>query len=152
MTTKDVAMRNNRLKAELQTPSFEVVDGDFFHVRFYALGDEFEVLRVNLIIVLRLLAGEGGVQRDLIGLVHNGAGAADHLADVEKCEAGDGFKKFVGAGDDGIGGLGLRGVGPENDNVGEHNFNLRRISTGTRIRASKELSGHACRVGCGVKL
>ena len=103
---------------------FEVVNDNFFHEGFYALGDEFEVLGMDLVIVLGLLAGENRVQRDLIGLVHDGALAADHLADVEMREAGDGLEEFMGAGDDGIGGLGFGGVGPENDDVTETGANI----------------------------
>jgi len=120
-------------------PSFKIVDRDFLHERLYVLGDKFKVLRMHLIIVLRLFAGEGRAQCDLIGLVHDGPVAANHLADVEMREAGDGLEKFVRAGNDGIGGFGFGGVGPENDDMGKHNFVLRGIFVGTAARASQEL-------------
>ena len=75
------------------------------------------MLRMHLIIILRLLAGENGVERDLISLIHDRARAADHLADVKMGEAGNIFEKFISAGDDLIRGVRLGRVGPKNDNV-----------------------------------
>lgn len=106
---------------------------DFFH--------EFEVLRMDLIGLFRCFAGQNQVQGDLIGLVHDGARAGGHPADMELEDAGDVAEIFVGTGDKFFDGIGLSGVGPEDDDVGEHKFNLRRILKGTSIRASKELSG-----------
>ena len=81
--------------------------------------DEFQVLRMHLVIVLRLCAGENGVERDLICLVHDGPRAADHFADVNMGEAGNCFEKFFAASDNGVRRLGFRWVGPENDDVAE---------------------------------
>jgi hypothetical protein len=86
------------------------------------VGDEFEVLGVDLVVVLRLFAGEDDIEGDLIGLVHDGAEAAYHFADVKVGDTGDVFEVFVAAGDDLGGGIGLGGVGPENDNVREHKY------------------------------
>ena len=72
---------------------------------------------MHLIIVLRLLAGEDGVQRELIALINNRTRAARHFADVEMRDAGNVFQKLVRAGDDFLGGVGFGRVGPENDNV-----------------------------------
>jgi hypothetical protein len=75
------------------------------------------MLRMHLIIVLRLLAGENGVKRDLIRLIHDGPRAAGHFADVKMREAGNIFEKFISARNDFIGGAGLGRVGPKNDDV-----------------------------------
>jgi len=63
--------------------------------------------RMHLVFVLRLLARENGVERDLITLVHDGPVAGDHFADVKMPEAGNRLQKFVRAGDDFIGGMGI---------------------------------------------
>ncbi len=96
---------------------FKIVNHDFLHKRLHALRDEFQMLRMHLIFVLRLLAGEDSVQCDLIGLIHNGPRAADHFADVKMREAGNVFEKFICARDDFIGGIRFGRVGPEDDNV-----------------------------------
>jgi len=97
--------------------SFKIVNHDFLHERLHAVRDEFQMLRMRLIIVLRLLAGENSVERDLISLVHDGPRAADHFADVKMREAGNGLQEFVRAGDDFVSSVRFCRVGPENDNV-----------------------------------
>ena len=82
--------------------------------------DKFHVRWVHLVIVLRLFVFEDEIQRDLVGLVHDGAVARDHFADVEVEAAGNGFQILVGAGNQFIGGGGIGRIGPENDNVLEH--------------------------------
>lgn len=89
-----------------------------------ALGDEFQVLRVDLIIVLRLLAGKDNVERDLIALVHDRPVAAGHFADVKVRDAGNALQEFVSAGDHRLGGFRFGRVGPKNDNVTELSDNL----------------------------
>ena len=79
---------------------------------------------MHLVIVLRLFAGEDGVERDLVGLIHDRPRAADHFADVKMRQAGNGLEKFFAAGDDGVRCVGFRRVGPENDNVTETGDNL----------------------------
>jgi hypothetical protein len=79
---------------------------------------------MHLIIVLRLLASENGVERDLIALVHDRAVAAHHFADVKMRDAGNGLQEFVRAGDDFLGGVRFCRVGPENDNVRKHDRQL----------------------------
>jgi len=75
------------------------------------------MLRMRLVIVLRLFAGEADVQPDLIALIHNRAVAAGHFADVKMRAAGNGFQELVSGGNDGIGGFRFVRVGPEKDNV-----------------------------------
>ena len=104
--------RNLRLNSLLK-----IIDHDFFHERLHALRDEFQMLRMHLVIILRLLARENRVERDLIRLIHDGPRAAGHFADVKMREAGNVFQKFISASDDGICRFGFRRVGPENDNV-----------------------------------
>ena len=96
---------------------FKIVNHDFLHKRLHALRDEFQMLRMHLIFVLRLLAREDGVERDLISLLHDRPRAADHFADVKMREAGNVLEKFIPARDDFIGGVRFGRVGPENDNV-----------------------------------
>jgi hypothetical protein len=73
--------------------------------------------RMHLIIILRLLAGENRVERDLISPIHDRPRAANHFADVKMRQAGNGLEKFFGTSDDFIGGFGLGRIGPEYDNV-----------------------------------
>ena len=56
---------------------------NFFH--------KFKVLRMDLIRLLRRLAGENQVQRDLVALLHDGARAGRHFADVKLDHAGNIF-------------------------------------------------------------
>lgn len=113
VTTASLKIVNGRLRAD----AFE----NFFH--------KLKVLRMHLVGLLGRLAGEDNIQRDLVRLIHHGARAGRHLADVELKHAGDGLEILVCTGDEFVGSIGLRGVGPEDDNVGEHNFvaeNFRR--------------------------
>lgn len=100
--------------------SLKIVNQDPLHVGFHKLGNKFEMLGMHLVIILGLFAVKNRVQRHLIGLVHDGPGAAHHFADVKMVETGDGLEEFIRAGDEGIGGFGFRRVGPENDDVREH--------------------------------
>lgn len=100
----------------------EVVHDDLFHEGFDAVGDKFEVLGMDLVIVLGLFAGEDGAEGDLIGLIHDRAGAAHHFADMELGDAGDVLEIFISAGDDLVGSIGLGGIGPKNDDVREHKY------------------------------
>ena len=95
----------------------KIIDQNFFNERLHALRDEFQMLRMHLIIVLRLLAGENRVERDLIRLVHDWPRAADHFTDVEVRDAGNVLQKFISAGDDFVCRVWWRLIGPENDNV-----------------------------------
>ena len=100
--------------------SLKIVNGDLFDVRFYVLRHKLEMLRMDLVIVLGLFAGEGGVQGDLITLVHDGARTARHFPDMELHDAGDVFEELIGAGHDFIRRIGISRVRPENDNMREH--------------------------------
>ena len=96
---------------------FKIVNGDFFHEGFNALRDEFQMLRMHLIIVLRLLAGEDGVERDLISLIHDRSRAGGHFADVKMRQTGNGLEKFFAASNDAVRRFGFRRVSPKDDNV-----------------------------------
>ena len=72
-------------------PLLKIVNDDFFNEGFYAVRDELQVLRMDLIIVLRLLVGEDGVKRDLVSLVNDGPRAANHFTDVKMRQARDIF-------------------------------------------------------------
>ena len=80
-----------------------------------------------MVIVLRFFVGEGEVERDLVGLVHDGPMAGDHPADLELEHAGDVAQIFFRAGGQSVSGAGLSGIGPEDDDVTEFSFNLRLI-------------------------
>lgn len=73
---------------------------------------------MDLVGFLGLLVGEHEVEGDLVGLVHHGAMAGNHLADVEVEDSRDVPQILLGAGDEFIGGVGLGGIGPEDDDVG----------------------------------
>ena len=63
--------------------SFKIIDHDLpAHALEYLL-HKFNVLRMHLIIILRLLVRENQIERHLIALIHHGTMAAGHLADVE---------------------------------------------------------------------
>ncbi len=62
--------------------------------------NEFEVQRVHLILVLRRLAREDEVQRHLVALLHDRAGAGDHFSDVEMERSGDGPEVLLRVGDE----------------------------------------------------
>lgn len=117
---KSVACFPNPFSDGEHSTLLKVVHEDFFDVGFDVLGHKFEVLGVDLIIVLRFFGGEDGVQGDLVGLVHDGPGAGGHFADVKMGDAGDVPQKFVGAGDDFIGGVGFGRVGPKYNYMREH--------------------------------
>ena len=72
---------------------------------------------MHLIIVLRLFVFEDEIQGDLVGLVHDRAVAWNHFSDVEMERAWDRLQIFVCAGDQFIGGGGIGGIRPEDDNV-----------------------------------
>ena len=72
---------------------------------------------MDLVIVLRLFAGEHRIQRHLVALIHHRTVAAHHFADVKMDEAGDALEKLVGADDHLVGGLRLGRIGPKYDNV-----------------------------------
>ena len=77
----------------------KIVNHNFFTNAFENFFDEINVERVHLVIVLRLLAGENQIQRNLIGLIHHRAMAAGHLADVKMQHAWDRFEILIRAGE-----------------------------------------------------
>ena len=123
-----VARRDGRVAHSTQNSGFDlslkIVNHDLLDVGFDVFRHELEMLRVDLIVVLGLFAGEGGVQGELITLIDYRAGAADHFTDMEFHDAGNVFEVFVGAGYDLIRRIGIRRVRPENDNMREHGFIL----------------------------
>ena len=99
---------------------FKVVDDAAIADFFEDLLDEFDVLRMDLVVVLGLLGGEDEVEGDLVGLVNDGAVAFDHAADVEFLHARDGFEILLSARDEFVGGHGVGGIGPKDDDVRKH--------------------------------
>jgi hypothetical protein len=79
--------------------------------------DKLNVLRMYLVLILSLLAGENGVERDLIGLIHHRPMAADHLAHVKVDQAGNILQVLVRPGDKFIRRVWLCGIGPKDDDV-----------------------------------
>jgi len=100
--------------------SGEVVNDGLHAELLEYLFHEFDVAWVDLIGVLGGLVREDQVQGDLIGLIDDRAGGANHFAGVIMEKAGDVAKVFVTACQQGLGRGGIRRVGPEDDNVGEH--------------------------------
>ena len=84
-----------------------------------AMFDELQMFRMNLVLILGLLAGEDQVQGDLIRLIHHRTRAANHPAHVKLDDARDGPQVLLATGNEFIGGFGVGGVGPENDDVRE---------------------------------
>lgn len=101
-------------------PLLEVVNDGAAAEGFEEFLYEFDVEGVELVGVLGWLVGEDEVEGDLIGLVHDGAVAGGHFAGVEVKRAGDGFEIFVHTLEESVGGGGIGGVGPKNDNVRKH--------------------------------
>src|SRR5688572_13195662 len=99
---------------------FEIVDDAAFADLLEDLLDEFDVLGMDLVVVLGLLGGEDEVEGDLVGLVDDRAMAFDHPANVKFFHAGDGLEVLLGAGDEFVGGHGVGGIGPEDDDVRKH--------------------------------
>ena len=95
----------------------KIVDDDFLAGGLENFLHELEVLRVDLICLLGLFAREHQIQRDLISLLHDRARAGRHFADMKLQHAGNGSQIFVRAGDQFIRRVGLRRVGPEDDDV-----------------------------------
>ena len=86
----------------------------------FALFDEFQMLRVILIFVLRLLCLELEVQGDLITLIDHRAMASGHFAGVEAHHAWNGRKVFFGVREDFIRCVWLGGICPKDDNMRKH--------------------------------
>ena len=85
---------------------------NFFH--------KLDVLRVDLIGLFRRLTGENQVQRNLISLIHDRARTGGHFADVKLKDVGNCLEIFIGTGDQFVGGVRQRRIGPEDDDVREH--------------------------------
>jgi len=96
---------------------FEIVDHALDAVRFEGFLDELKVQRMNLVIILGLLAREDQIQGDLIALVHHRAMAGDHSPDMEVEQTWNGFQISFGPGQQGIGGFRVLRIGPKNDDV-----------------------------------
>ncbi len=82
--------------------------------------DEFDVHRMDLVVILGFFVIEYQVQGGLITLVHDGAMAFHHAAYVEVLHAGNGAQILLCAGNEFIGRLRIVRIGPKNDNVRKH--------------------------------
>lgn len=98
----------------------EVVDDGFGAVGLEDLFDELEMQGMDLVDVLRFFGIESDIERDLIALLHDRAGARHHPAGVEKADSGNRAKVLFRAGNQLFGGIGVCGIGPENDDVTKH--------------------------------
>jgi hypothetical protein len=98
----------------------EIIDDDFFADPGEDAFDEGDVAGMGLVGVLRFLVRKNQIESDLVRLVHDRAVAGGHFADVVVHYAWDGLEIFVRAGDQFIGGGGIVGVRPEDDDVREH--------------------------------
>ena len=99
---------------------FKIVDDGLLAGAFENFFDKFNVLRVDLIGLLRRLAGKNQVQRNLISLIHDRTRAGRHFTNMKLGEVGDRLEVLDGAVDQFIGGVRQRRVGPEDDDVREH--------------------------------
>ena len=82
---------------------------DFLH--------ELNVEWMDLVIVLGFLVGKGKVQCHLVCLVYHRSLAAHHLPRMKLQHAGNGLEVMESPRQEFLSGIGLRRIGPENDNV-----------------------------------
>src|ERR1700722_1117589 len=83
-------------------------------------GYKFQMLRMNLIVVLCLLRLKLDVQSYLVTLIDDLARAARHLACVKAHDTRNRSEVFLCASDHFIGSLRLSRIGPKNYNMGKH--------------------------------
>ncbi len=101
-----------------QTPRlFKIVNYNPFAGLFEDAVEEFDVQRVGLIIVLRFFVGKDDVERDLVGLIDDRAGAGGHFPGVKMQAARNGAQIFFNSGQEIVGRLRLGRVSPKNNNV-----------------------------------
>jgi hypothetical protein len=125
------------MEAQTAQRLLEIVNGDLFADAFENLLNEINVQRMHLIIVLRLLGRENEIERDLIGLIHDGAMAANHFADVKLQHARNGLEILIGPGDQFFRRVGLRRIRPENDYVRKHARRLSAPEPGTQADSGR---------------
>ena len=101
----------------------KVIDHHLGTIGFQHLLNKFDVKGMNLIGVLGCLVGESEVERHLVGLVHDGPLTRNHSPSMKPESARDRFQIPVHAGEQFIRSTRLFRLGPENDNVREHNVN-----------------------------
>ncbi len=106
--------------------SLEIINHTLGAIGFEGFFDEFEMQRMHLIIVLRLLVWEDQIESDLIGLINDGSMAWDHPAHMKTKHTGDRFQVFFRAGNQFLGGRSFIVFGPKDDNVREHKMKFVR--------------------------
>ena len=116
------ALRRPGAAARHPCQSFKIVNHNFLHQRFHIFLNEFQMLRMHLIILLSFLVRKDQIQSDLISLIHHRAPAGRHFANVKMEHARDRFKIFICADNQFIGSFCVGGISPENDNVRKHGF------------------------------
>jgi hypothetical protein len=109
--------RAPELAIEDRSRSLKIVNDAAGAVRLENLFDEFDVLRVCLVIVLRFFAVEGDIQRDLVALLDHRPLARHHSANVKMNDAWLDTEIFFRAGDECIGSFRVFGFRPKNDDV-----------------------------------
>jgi hypothetical protein len=95
----------------------KIIDDCLLAGLFENIVDKFNVQRMYLVIVLRLLVGKNDIERDLVGLIDHGPVAGGHFAGVKMQDAWNGPQVFFHAGQKFVGGFRVGGIGPEYDNV-----------------------------------
>jgi hypothetical protein len=101
----------------LQAALFKIVNQDPLASLLEDAIEEFDMQRVGLILVLRFLVGKDDVERDLVGLIDDRAGAGGHFPGVKMQAARNGAQIFFDSRQEFFGRLGLGRVCPEYDNV-----------------------------------
>ncbi len=114
------ALRRPDAAARHPYQSFKIVNDNFLHQRLHVFLNKFEMLWMDLIIVLRFLVGKNQVQRHLITLFHHRAMAERHFTNVKVKHAGNAFQIFVRAGHQFISSLRVGRIGPEYNDVRKH--------------------------------
>ena len=97
--------------------SFKIVNDGLLAGALENFFHKLEMRRMDLIRLLRRLAGKNQIQRDLIALLHDWARAGRHFADVKMQHAGNVFEQLVGGGHELVGGVRVVRVCPKDDDV-----------------------------------
>jgi hypothetical protein len=120
LTLTDVggyAIAGQSVRLPKHSPLFKIVHDHLLAGALEDAFDEFDVQRMDLVVVLGFLVRKDDVQRDLVRLVNDRTMAGGHLPDMEMQGAGNSFEIVVNAGNKFVSRAGIAGVSPENDDV-----------------------------------